>query len=238
MAIQTSAGDIHLRSSQPMGLNARTPFSVSAWINAVWNPGTVTSMVGIYGGSNDVGLEPPVTAMQIGCQAGNGDITCWTWGGGALVTVGGGTMTPFNNTWVFIVYTYDGTTHRVYRNGTLLGTGTTTQQAGFLNQVYINGYPSSGTNEVANFQTDQYSLFRRTLSADEVQSMFTARGSRHGITDGLIARYDFDEQAQDTIVSSIPDLSGNNHTLTLVGTSQMSYAYTNTNANSNLRLVH
>lgn len=238
MAIQSNAADIHLRSSQAMGLSALTPFSVTTWINCTWNPGTRRSFVGIYGPSSDIPLDPPVTATQIGTSVGNYDLTCWTWGGGTLVGTATGAMTGFNGQWVFIAYTFDGTTHGLYRNGVLLTSSTTVQQPGFLNQVYINGYPGSITNEVASFQTDQYALYRRTLSADEVLSIYNARGGRHGIVKDLICRYEYDELGEGANCTAVPDLQGGPHGLTTVGAgTTMTYTFINSIANSNIRPV-
>lgn len=239
MAIQCNASDSHLRSSQAMNLRSSDAFTVNAWVNATWNGGTRLSMVGIYGPASDTPAGTPVTAMQFGSASGNYDLTCWTWGGGGLVTTATGVMNGFNGVWVYISYTFDGTTHSLYRNGQLLVTSTSAQQAGFLNQVYINGFPGSGTGEVGNFQVDQYSLFRRALSANEILTMYNARGDRHGIYNGLIARYEFDELGQGVAATAVVDMSGNGHTLTTVGagTPPISYTYQNTVANSNIRPV-
>jgi hypothetical protein len=238
MAIQTTATDVHLRSSQPMGLLATTPFSVACWMNCTWNPGVRHSFVGIYGPSTDVSLGAPVTAMQIGTSTGNNELTCWTWGGGTLVGTANGAMAGFNGVWVFITYTFDGTTHRLYRNGVQLVTSTTAQQAGFLNQVYINGFPGSITGEVAAFQVDQYTLYRHELSADEVLSMYNAAGARHGNQFQMIARYEFDELGQGVTTSSVVDMSGSVHGLTVTGAgTPITYTYPSTYANSNIRPV-
>jgi hypothetical protein len=195
-------------------------------------------MVGIYGPLNDTPLGAPNTAVQIGTQAGTGDLVFWTWGGGSLCNTATGVMTALNNTWVFVVYTYDGSTHRGYVNGVQVCTGTSAQQPGFLNQVYINGYPGSVTGEVHNHLVDQYALYRRTLSAAEILSMYTSQGARHGNFGSLICRYEFDEQVQASAVTSVPDLSGNGHVLTPVGAgAAMTYTYTGTVANSNIRPV-
>ena len=238
MAVQTTAADFHLRSSQAMSLSSLSPFSVTCWVNAVWNGGSVVSLVGIYGGSSDAPLAAPVTAMQIGTNAGNYDLRCWTWGGAALVATANGVMTGFNNVWVQITYTFDGTNHRLYRNGVLLASAVSTQPTGQLNQVYINGYPGSGTGETVAFQIDQYALYRRALSADEILTMYYAGGFRHGIVNDLICRYEFDELAQGVACNNVPDLSGNGHTLTSVGAgTPFSYTYTNTLVQSNIRPV-
>jgi len=238
MAIQTNASDIHLRSSQTMGLSALTPFSVTTWINANWGSGVIGSYVGIYGPATDTALGGPVTAMQIGTQTGTNELVCWTWGGGNLVATATGVMTAFNNVWTFITYTYDGTNHRVYRNGVQLATATTVQQAGFLNQVYINGYPGSGTNEVSSFQVDQIGVYRRALSADEILTIYNAGGARHGITKDMICRYEFDELGQGSTASNVIDLHGAGHNLTTVGAgTPITYTFVNTLANSNIRPV-
>lgn len=235
MAIQTVAADSHLRSSSTMGLSAQTPFSIVCWINATWTAGARRSFVGIYGPSTDVALGAPVTALQIGTSTGVGELTCWTWGGGTLVTTAAAAMTPFNGVWVHIGYTFDGTNHRLYRNGILLASSVTAQLPGFLNQVYINGFPTGGTSEVDAFQVDQYLLYRRALVADEVLSIYSAFGSRHGIVKDIITRYEFDAGA--TTVTSEPDLT-DGHTLTFTGAgSAFTYAYVNTLASSNNRPV-
>ena len=238
MALQSTATDIHLRSSQAFGLTSESPFSITCWMNCVWNPGVRHSFVGIYGPSTDTPLGAPVTALQIGTGAGTYDLVCWTWGGGAMVSSAAGAMTGFNNIWVCIAYTYDGTTHRLYRNGVQIASSTTAQIPGYLNQVYINGYPGGATSEVASFQVDQYALFRRTLSADEVLSMYNASGSRHGDHYSLIARYEFDELSQGSTITSVPDFTGGGSTLTPTGVgTAMTYTYSSTLANSNIRPV-
>lgn len=238
MAIQSNAADIHLRSSQALGLGSRSSFSITCWIRANWSEGGRRSFVGIYGPSTDTPLATPVTAVQIGTSGGNGELTFWTWGGGTLTGTATGFMTSRNNRWTFIAYTYDGITHRGYVDGVQVTSSTATQLDGFLNQVYINGYPTGGTGEVASFQLDSYRLFRRTLAADEILTMYNAEGSRHGIVNGIIASYEFDEQPAGNLVNSVVDLSGNSNTLTSIGPgAAMTYAYVDSLANTNIRPV-
>lgn len=180
----------------------------------------------------------PNVALQIGTTAGNGELTCWTWGGSTLVGIGAGSMNAFNNQWVLISYTYDGTTHRLYRNNQQVATSTTAPIVGKFYWVYINGHPTSATGEVSNHQVGSYSYYGRTLSEGEIETIFTSRGTRHGITDGTLARYDFDERAEGETVVEVSDISGNRNSLTLLGAgAQMTYVYVNTNANANLRPV-
>jgi hypothetical protein len=238
MAIQTAAVDMHLRSSQAMNLLASSPFSITVWINATWNGAATASMVGIYGPATDTPLGTPVTALQIGTRTGTYQLDCWTWGGGVLISSAATAMTGYNGVWVFITYTFDGTNHRLYRNGVLLTTTTTAQLPGYLNQVYINGFPTGVTSEVAAFQVDQYSLFNRTLGADEILTIYNAGGARHGIVNGLLARFEFDELGQGASVVAPVDLSGKGSGLAPTGAgAAMTYAFVNTYANSNIRPV-
>jgi hypothetical protein len=176
--------------------------------------------------------------MQIGTSTGVGELTFWTWGGGTLTGTATGVMTAYNNLWVHVTYTYDGTNHRGYVNGVQVCTSTTTQLAGYLNQVYVNGYPGGGINEVAVYQCDSYAFYGRTLSPDEVLTIYTTRGARHGIGGALLTKYEFDELPQGATVIAIPDFSGTGNILTPVGAgAAIQYTYTDTSTNANIRPV-
>lgn len=242
MAILVKASDIHLQSSSAMGLTTLSPFSVTVWLNVPsWNPGSRRSYVGIYGPATDTPLVTPITAMQIGTSNGAGELTFWTWGGGTLCGTATNFMNAYNGVWVMITYTFDGTTHRGYLNNNLVCSSpnaTSPQISGYLNQIFINGYPTGGTSEVADYSIDQYSLYRRELSQSEIQSIYYAGGARHGIFKNLICRYEFDELSQGSSVISVPNLNGSINTLTPIGAgTSMTYTYTNSFANSNIRPV-
>jgi hypothetical protein len=221
-----------------MSFSTQTPLSVTIWINATWNPGARRSFVGIYGGATDTPLIAPTTGVQIGTGNGAGDLMFWTWGGASLCTTAANVMTTYNGKWIMVTYTYDGTTHRGYVNGAQVCTGTSVPLVGYLNQVFINGYPTGGVSEISAFQLDQYGLYNRALLADEVLTMYNAYGYRHGVTNSLVCRYEFDEYGEGTTTSTLPDLSGNGHTLTNIGAgTPVSYTYLNTFASSNIRPV-
>jgi hypothetical protein len=234
MAISTTLSNTHLFSTSTNFTASTVPFSISVWINAVWNGGARLSFVGLYNGTATAGTT---TGLQIGTSAGGGQVTCWTYGGTTMVTSAAGVMTPYNNTWANVTYTYNGTTHLLYVNGVQVGTGATAQNAGTFTQIWINGYPPTGTtNECAVFGVDSYTYYNRTLSADEALTIYNAAGARHGILNGQLARYEFDELAQGATVTSVTDLSGNSNTLSISGTgTAFTYNYATSYANSNLR---
>ena len=231
-----NASDRHLYSVSSNFVGSTDPYTITVWINAVWNGATRLSFIGMYDGGTVTPI--PTTGLQIG-TVGNGDVTTWTYGGTTLVASANGVMTPFNNTWQMITYTFDGTTHRVYRNDTLLNTATGNTVPGTFRQIYINGYPLGTALETAVYSIDSYTYFGRALPLTEIQTIFNAGGARHGITFGQLARYEFDELSQGTTTSSVIDMTGNGNTLSTIGASvtPITYTYTNAYANSNLRPV-
>ena len=234
MSITTTLANTHLYSTSGNFTASTVPFSISVWINAVWNGGARLSFVGMYNGTTTTGTS---TGLQIGTSAGAGEVSCWTYGGTVMVQSANGAMTAYNNTWVNITYTYNGTTHLVYINGVQAGTATTAQNAGTFTQVWINGYPPTGNNnECAVFGVDSYIYYNRTLTANEALTIYNSTGMRHGILNGQLARYEFDELAQGATVTSVTDLSGNGNTLTISGGgTSFTYNYATSIADSNLR---
>jgi hypothetical protein len=165
-------------------------------------------MVGVYS-------NPPVTAIQIGSKAAN-SIDLWTWGGTTMISAAG-LFTPTNNTWIHVAYTFDGTTHRLYINGTFITSSTTTQIAGTLGTMYVNGYPTGGVSETSAVMTDDTILFNRLLGADEINTIYNCAGAVDGISYGVAARYKYDEGAAGSNIVSVLDYSGNGNTLTPSG---------------------
>ena len=234
MAVLTNASDIHLYSVSSNFLSSTSPQSISCWIKNTWNGGSRISMVGMYDGTS---TATPTTGVQIGTSSGAGEISTWTYGGTILATSATGIMNTYNGTWVHAAYTYDGTTHLIYVNGVQVATGTTTQIVGTFDQIWINGYPPTGnTAETSALGVDAYLYYNRTLSANEVLTIYNATGERHGIFNGVLAKYEFDELGQGSTVVSISDLSGNNQNLSVAGTgSAITYDYSTSFPDSNIR---
>jgi hypothetical protein len=214
--------------------SSTVPQSINVWINALWDGNIKTSsMVGMYsatGGTN-------ASAVQIGSRVAAGQCDIWTWGGGILISTTG--ITIPSNTWVNITYTYDGTTHRVYYNGTLNNTSTTAQIVGNFNQVFLNGFATGDTNETATFMVDTYYYYTRTLSANEIQTIYSARGNRHGIVYGSLLRYEFDEAVLASTVVTVVNQTSYDHAVSdLVSNSARTprVTYAAGSVSSNLRV--
>lgn len=238
MAVQLSAIDKHLYCAGTNFLQSGSNYSISVWLNVSWSASAnVISLAGMYDGT-PAATGTPTTGLQIG-RRGTSVLSCWTYGGQVLVQTGA-IMAAYDNIWVMITYTYDGTTHRLYVNNSLITTSTTAIVPGTFTQVYINGYPPTGnTNETDSYQIDSYSYYGKTLSLNEITTIYNAGGSRHGITNNLLARYEFDELAAGAAVSTVVDQTGNGNSLINTGASvsNLTYTYNGTYANSNLRPV-
>jgi len=216
MAI-TSPGsvDYHLASQTGLlSINALQPVTLMAWINVNWNIGTTLSILGTYNTATSGG-----TAIQIGTRGGTdtGNVIIWTWGGTYLVS-SAGLVTPTSNDWCHVAYTYNGTTHKLYINGQFANSSTTAQQSGTVTAVYINGYPTGGTNETGNFAVDDINYFARELSADEILTAYSTGGDKDGLVYQRAASYLCNEGVIGNAATSITDLSGLLNTLTPTGT--------------------
>ena len=216
MAVQSSTGGTYLSSFPGTNLpNTSSAVTLAGWVNYNgWTTATTNSMFGMYNG-NATSSITPTTAIQIGSRAVAGQIHVWTWGGARLINTATGSPVLTNNEWVHVVYTCTAVsggnqTRTIYVNGVQAATETNaTQIAGALTQVYINGYPQAGggTGESGPAIVDDILVFNRALPISEIQTLYTCRGMRDGITFGLVARYTFQE-APSGNVSSCVDYSG------------------------------
>jgi hypothetical protein len=133
----------------------------------------------------------------------------------------------------------------LYYNGALNNTvvnGTApriAQIAGNFNMVYLNGYATGLASETATFQVDTYYYYNRTLSANEIQTIYAARGNRHGIVYGSLLRYEFDEAVVGSnVVSVVNQTSYNSAVANLLpsGLRTPTVVYSAGSVSSNLRI--
>ena len=205
MAVLCNTTDSHLTATVVGAPDTGDPITISCWMSATWSTALLgaKSFVGIYGPS----AAAPVTAIQIGSRTTANAVYVWTYGGGTLVNTGGGAVTDGVNH--FIVYTFDGGTHRIYVDGALQATSVAAQIDGQFNTFFINGYPPTGSaNETSTHIVESVRLYNRALSAAEIQTMHASRGARHNIIDGLLAYYEFDELTTGQNTTLVYDLAG------------------------------
>jgi len=101
------------------------------------------------------------TGAGSGIQFGqrNSSVCFWKWGGALL---GGAQNNPAANTFHYMVYTFNGTTHAPYFDGTaLLSAANTAAQTGAVNQIYFSTY--NGANEFWNGKIDEVRIIGGTV---------------------------------------------------------------------------
>ena len=116
------------------------------------------------------------------------------------------TFTNVKDEWIYVVGTYDGSTMKLYKDGSLVGslstsqTITSTQNALIGRNAYTDLYPWNGN--LANV-----AIWNRALSSDEINSvMWKSYEALSGAeSNGLQAWYSLD----DISGTSVPDSSGN-----------------------------
>jgi Concanavalin A-like lectin/glucanases superfamily/Domain of unknown function (DUF4185) len=131
-----------------------TAQTISLWYRVVTNPTGTQQLIVLQNLNN--------TALQLEFR--NGMLGVGGWGGSSLVR----TAPPTANTWHHLAYTFDGTTHRLYVDGTLQTTSTTAPQPGTPNQIYFGTY--SGLNEFFSGQLDDVRVYSGALSEAAIQA--------------------------------------------------------------------
>ena len=107
------------------------------------------------------------------------------WGNGGVVMVSS-SSSPVVGVWYNVAYTHDGTTHKIYVDGVLTGTGTGTANAVTDTRVLLSGWrsPTSGMSSYReNFygQHGPFMVYNKTLTPQEVEQNFNAFRGRYGI---------------------------------------------------------
>ena len=92
------------------------------------------------------------SAIQLGFRGGN--TVAWKWGGVILANAG---SYPSLNTWHYYVYTYDGTTSRIYVDGTEINSSTVAPQTALPSEGNIGRY-NDGEYIIASLDEPRFSI--------------------------------------------------------------------------------
>lgn len=145
-------------------------------------------------------------AIQIGYRT--NVLGTYGWGGNTFVAAA---VNPSNGVLNLFTYTYDGTTHTLYLNGTYSNSTSTAAQTGTPNSMELFG--NQWTENITILMED-IRIYNRDISAAEVSTIYACRG-HDCILSGLASRWTLNEGASGTspaLVSNIKDqsLNGNN----------------------------
>jgi hypothetical protein len=241
MAIQLNLAGTYLSSNPAANMpNTNSTITLMGWIKySSWGTAATASIIGNYNGTPTASTAP-TTAIQIGARSAlPGDVVVWSWNYVHLLDTGGLVTLPAND-WIHVAYTCTAIsggnqTHSIYVNGAFINSATNALQvAGVLTQTYINGYPQTagGTTESNAAMVDGVSLYNRILSANEIETVYSLKGARDNIVNGLVSRYCFDEAATGNVSTCIDYTPNKNNLVAGAGANPPTYVAGFANLNS------
>ncbi|HVZ87142.1 MAG TPA: LamG-like jellyroll fold domain-containing protein [Polyangia bacterium] len=174
--------------------------SISLWYNGKPN-GNNQNMIAINGSGG--------SELQLGFRSST--VIAWKSGGAALVS---GTATN-DTSWHHLVYTYDGTTDKLYVDGALLASQTgSVHQTGTATSAYLGTF-SPPTSELFGGSLDDVRVYNTALTATQVANLFAKRYA------GTSSGYAAVSLGGNTTISSLTidsaTLSSGSNTLTASG---------------------
>lgn len=204
MAIRINSSAQILVSNMTPGsiVNPVNGITVMCWLRkVVWNETGTRSLIGVY----EVSASG---AIQLGVNQLLGNLSFWNWGGTTLVNY---PLTSLvSNQWYHFCYVYNQVNSLLYVNGELVNTTTVIPQNVGLNRVQVNSFPAtpplsiSGTELSGDFEVDDYRMYSRPLSQDEIRTIYNLRG-KDAVVYSLVLHYMFDDLSINSPVSSVFD---------------------------------
>lgn len=177
------------------GVTIMTWMKKNDWVEGGIN---IKSLIGSYNVSAS-------SAIQLGINQDPNTVCFWNWGGNVLVSYPSSSL--ISGQWYHLCYVYNNVNSLFYINGELVNTTTVIPQGGDLNRVQVNSYPSllpftfSGSEISNEFEVDDYRVYNRPLSQDEVRTIYNLRGKDADVY-RLVFHYTFDELPVNTFVSA------------------------------------
>lgn len=168
-----------LNTSSLQFLN-RSPYTLEAWVYPTRNPGA-SNWTGIFDRESNAGSgRDGYNIYFLGSSTTNTSFTAERFVAGSSFSVSITLNQSISvNNWSYIVSTYDGTTLSLYRNGSLVGTPTTTT-GNITNTSKALTIGVRGGNYFAG-NISNAKIYNRALTASEIQQNFNAIRSRFGI---------------------------------------------------------
>lgn len=113
----------------------------------------------------------------------SGRHSCWGSGGSIMVDSG---LTVGVDVWYNVAYTHSGGTHKIYVNGVLAATNTTTANSTANTRIVMSGWqtPTSGMGSYReNFEGEHgpFMVYNRVLTDEEIEQIFNTFRGRYGI---------------------------------------------------------
>ena len=151
-------GSNYLQFASPNIPNVQAAKTITFWYFCA-SVATLQSFVNGVNQSTSVGY-------QMGIRSNN--LTLWSYGGTGLVS-----QAAIAGQWVFVSYTFDGTTHRLMQNMGTAVTSTSAPQSGIPAHCQIAG---NFWNENLSGRMEDIRLYDRVLSDAELQTIYASNG--------------------------------------------------------------
>jgi hypothetical protein len=145
-----------------------------------------------------IGLTNDAVGSAVQCGFRNGQLTVWKFGGGVLAQA----PAPSTGAWHNFAYTFDGTTHRLYIEGTEVSSSVAAPQTAVPDKVEFGRW--SGGSEYYAGKLDEVSIYGQVLSASQI-------ADQAALDPSVKAYFKFNEGAG----TFTADSSGNGHNGTL-----------------------
>ncbi len=139
------------------------PQSIAAWINLKSLSGQ-PYIVSMWDSSSSSGVSLGIN---------NGQLQTWAWGPRTLVS----TAPPSLNVWHHVAYTFDGTTHKLYLDGTLVNSSTVPPNAHAVTRAQLGAYDGGSS---FNGQLDEIRIYKAALTATQVANLSKGYESDQG----------------------------------------------------------
>jgi hypothetical protein len=197
--------------SGSIGINTTTPlFTFFMWVNTTSFSSASYNIMFAYGrdGNPPIGGVPFISTKR----AGSNDLS-FEWGSGASV-INSGTAVNFNE-WVNYAVTCDGTTSKLYKNGSLIGSVALGGSQIWTPETLIFGDLGIGAGYVCNFKLNYFEGYNIALSAGDILTLYNDTKDR--FVEPIIS-YDFSDPAcYPGSGSTVFDLSGSGLDLPISG---------------------
>lgn len=161
-----------------LATDTNTNFSMSCWVR-------YTSLTNQNGQSVQQFCTMGPTTSGSGLAMGERNNTHQCWGTGGSIKVNSATNIVAGQ-WYNVTYTYDGTTHRIYIDGALDGTGTGAADNSATTHLVFSGW-NTPTSSMGGYKENFYGqqgpvlVYNRTLTDQEVEQIFNTFRGRYGI---------------------------------------------------------
>jgi len=146
--------------------NTNSSFSADIWFNT-YTTSSTRQILFCGNDGNSFQIEIRSNTLRMG-----------NWGGGILVN---SNINPLTLAWYHCAVSTNGTINRIYINGNLINSNSTSTQSGAVSRIVLGSYFLNGGGEQFNGLISNVKIYNRVLSANEILQNYNALKGRFNI---------------------------------------------------------